>query len=135
MKRLGLAVSPSVLSSRIRQERVQFLFRGYCATLLSTGPFFAAYFPAYEVSRHWVKDKIENVREIQAERPGPEPIRNAFPPVSPHQFIVLGEWPLHLRQYQVQHEDRSQFTTQLFKEPLCDKGISFFIFSILNSIN
>ncbi|KAG0028125.1 hypothetical protein BGZ82_008607 [Podila clonocystis] len=76
------------LRSQFRQEGIRFLFRGYCATLLSTGPFFAAYFPAYEVSRHWVKDKINYIREIQAARPGPEPNRNPFPPVSSHQFIV-----------------------------------------------
>ncbi|KAF9306505.1 hypothetical protein BGZ74_005473 [Mortierella antarctica] len=78
----------SSLRSQFRQEGVRFLFRGYCATLLSTGPFFAVYFPAYEVSRHWVKDKIDYIREIQAARPGPEPNRNPFPPVSSHQFIV-----------------------------------------------
>ncbi|KAG0030010.1 hypothetical protein BGZ81_003164 [Podila clonocystis] len=76
------------LRSQFHQEGIRFLFRGYCATLLSTGPFFAAYFPAYEVSRHWVKDKINYIREIQAARPGPEPNRSPFPPVSSHQFIV-----------------------------------------------
>lgn len=76
------------LRSQFRQEGVRFLFRGYWATFLSTGPFFAAYFPAYEVARHWVKHKIEYIQEIQAARPGPEPNRNPFPPVSSHQFIV-----------------------------------------------
>ncbi|KAI1314669.1 hypothetical protein EDD11_001881 [Mortierella claussenii] len=73
------------LRSQFRQEGFRFLFRGYFATLLSTGPFFAAYFPAYEISRFWIKDKIDYIRDIQAARtPNPHP----FPPLRSHQFIV-----------------------------------------------
>ncbi|KAF9207910.1 hypothetical protein BGZ49_010264 [Haplosporangium sp. Z 27] len=73
------------LRAQFRQEGVRFLFRGYFATLLSTGPFFAAYFPAYEISRVWIKDNIDYIREIQAaRRPNPNP----FPPRSTHQFLI-----------------------------------------------
>ncbi|KAF8986465.1 hypothetical protein BGZ52_008859 [Haplosporangium bisporale] len=111
------------LRSQFRQEGVRFLFRGYCATLLSTGPFFAVYFPAYEVARHWVKDKIEYIREIQAAKPGPEPNRNPFPPVSSHQFIVssiagsmaslsgvLVSSPFDIVKIRIQREQRLQAT-------------------------
>ncbi|KAG0057102.1 hypothetical protein BGZ83_001536 [Gryganskiella cystojenkinii] len=73
------------LRSQFRQEGLRFLFRGYYATLLSTMPFFAAYFPTYEISRVWVKDKIDYLREIQASRTRNS---NPFPPVQSHQFII-----------------------------------------------
>ncbi|KAF9112239.1 hypothetical protein BGX27_003748 [Mortierella sp. AM989] len=73
------------LQAQFKQEGFRFLFRGYFATLLSTGPFFAAYFPAYEISRVWIKDNIDYIREIQAaRRPNPNP----FPPRSSHQFLI-----------------------------------------------
>ncbi|KAG0276670.1 hypothetical protein BGZ95_007204 [Linnemannia exigua] len=73
------------LRAQFRQEGLRFLFRGYYASLLSTGPFFAAYFPAYEISRVWVKDGIDYMREIGAAR-SPNP--NPFPPASSHQFLI-----------------------------------------------
>ncbi|GJJ71788.1 hypothetical protein EMPS_04145 [Entomortierella parvispora] len=73
------------LRSQFKQEGLRFLFRGYYATLLATAPFFAAYFPAYEIARVWVKDKIDYMREIQAaRRPNPNP----FPPLKSHQFLI-----------------------------------------------
>ncbi|KAK3848657.1 MAG: mitochondrial carrier domain-containing protein [Linnemannia gamsii] len=73
------------LRAQFRQEGLRFLFRGYYASLLSTGPFFAAYFPAYEISRVWVKDGIDYIREVGAAR-SPNP--NPFPPASSHQFLI-----------------------------------------------
>jgi hypothetical protein len=73
------------LRAQFKQEGLRFLFRGYYATLLFTAPFFAAYFPAYEISRLWVKDTIDYVREIQAAR---QPNTNPFPPLKSHQFII-----------------------------------------------
>ncbi|KAG0215655.1 mitochondrial aspartate-glutamate transporter agc1 [Mortierella sp. GBA30] len=73
------------LRAQFKQEGFRFLFRGYYATLLSTGPFFAAYFPAYEISKGWVKDGIDYFREIQAAR---KPNPNPFPPLRTHQFII-----------------------------------------------
>ncbi|KAF9193818.1 hypothetical protein BGZ51_002141 [Haplosporangium sp. Z 767] len=73
------------LRAQFKQEGFRFLFRGYCATLLSTGPFFAAYFPAYEISRFWVKDGIDYIREMQAARwakHDPLPLRKH------HQFLI-----------------------------------------------
>ncbi|KAF9898591.1 hypothetical protein BX616_003835 [Lobosporangium transversale] len=73
------------LRAQYRQEGTRFLFRGYFATLLSTGPFFAAYFPAYEISRYWIKGSIDYIRDIQAaRRPNPNP----FPPLQSHQFLI-----------------------------------------------
>ncbi|KAF9421320.1 hypothetical protein BGZ94_008870 [Podila epigama] len=76
------------LKSQFQQEGVRFLFRGYCATLFATGPFFAVYFPAYEMARLWMHDKIDYIRDVQAARPGPVRNNNPFPPLSSHQFIM-----------------------------------------------
>ncbi|KAG0244714.1 mitochondrial carrier domain-containing protein [Mortierella sp. GBAus27b] len=82
------AVHPSqmpigeALKLQIKQEGVRFLFRGYVATLMAAIPFFAAYFPAYEVSRVWVKDGIEYVRSRQPNSPSP------FPASEWHQLII-----------------------------------------------
>ena len=70
------------LKLQFKQEGVRFLFRGYVATLMSTIPFFAAYFPAYEISRHWVKDGLDWVREQQPSNP------NAFPPPELDQLLI-----------------------------------------------
>ncbi|KAG9070567.1 hypothetical protein KI688_008105 [Linnemannia hyalina] len=73
------------LRAQFKQEGLRFLFRGYYASLLSTGPFFAAYFPAYEISRVWVKDGIDYIRDVQAARShNPNP----FPRQSSHQFLI-----------------------------------------------
>ncbi|KAG9325222.1 hypothetical protein KVV02_004162 [Mortierella alpina] len=108
------------LRAQFKQEGFRFLFRGYYATLLSTGPFFAAYFPAYEASRGWVKDGIDYIREIQAARtPNPNP----FPPLKSHQFIissvagtmasiagVLASSPFDMVKTRIQTEQRLQPT-------------------------
>ncbi|KAG0250675.1 hypothetical protein BG011_008184 [Mortierella polycephala] len=73
------------LRAQFKQEGFRFLFRGYCATLLSTGPFFAAYFPAYEVSRYWVKDGIDYIRAMQAARWAKS---DPLPPRKYHQFLI-----------------------------------------------
>jgi hypothetical protein len=73
------------LRAQFKQEGLRFLFRGYYASLLTTGPFFAAYFPAYEISRVWVKDGIDYIREVGAAR-SPNP--NPFPRQSSHQFLI-----------------------------------------------
>ncbi|KAF9360436.1 hypothetical protein BGX26_009423 [Mortierella sp. AD094] len=73
------------LNAQFKQEGIRFLFRGYPATLLSTAPFFAVYFPAYEISRVWIKDNIDYIREIQAAR---HPNPNPFPPRGSHQFLI-----------------------------------------------
>ncbi|KAF9099600.1 hypothetical protein BGX29_005748 [Mortierella sp. GBA35] len=73
------------LRAQFKQEGFRFLFRGYYASLLSTGPFFAAYFPAYEISRVWVKDGIDYIREVGAARSSNP---NPFPPKSSHQFLI-----------------------------------------------
>ncbi|KAF9115509.1 hypothetical protein BGX27_007524 [Mortierella sp. AM989] len=70
------------LKLQIKQEGVRFLFRGYVATLMSAVPFFAAYFPAYEFSKVWVKDGIEFVRSMQPES------KNPFPPQETHQLVI-----------------------------------------------
>lgn len=70
------------LRLQFKQEGVRFLFRGYVATLMSTIPFFAAYFPAYEISRVWVKDGIEFVRSQQPNSSSP------IPSSKWHQLIV-----------------------------------------------
>ncbi|KAF9978932.1 hypothetical protein BGZ73_008437 [Actinomortierella ambigua] len=72
------------LKAQFQQEGVRFLFRGYVATLFSTMPYFAAYFPAYEVSKWWVLDAIESMRAAQRTEDNPDP----FPPARSHQFIV-----------------------------------------------
>ncbi|KAF9982546.1 hypothetical protein BGZ65_002743 [Modicella reniformis] len=61
------------LKLQFKQEGVRFLFRGYVATLMSTIPFFAAYFPAYEISKVWVMDGIKFVRSQQPNSPSPIP--------------------------------------------------------------
>ncbi|KAK3819871.1 MAG: mitochondrial carrier domain-containing protein [Benniella sp.] len=61
------------LKLQFKQEGVRFLFRGYVATLMSTIPFFAAYFPAYEISKVWVMDGIEFVRSQQPNSSSPIP--------------------------------------------------------------
>ncbi|KAF9365492.1 hypothetical protein BGX34_009831 [Mortierella sp. NVP85] len=61
------------LKLQFKQEGVRFLFRGYVATLMSTIPFFAAYFPAYEISKVWVMDGIEFVRSQQHNSSSPIP--------------------------------------------------------------
>ncbi|KAF9277962.1 hypothetical protein BGZ68_008895 [Mortierella alpina] len=108
------------LRAQFKQEGFRFLFRGYYATLLSTGPFFAAYFPAYEASRGWVKDGVDYIREIQAARtPNPNP----FPPLKSHQFIissvagtmaslagVLASSPFDMIKTRIQTEQRLQPT-------------------------
>ncbi|KAF9930391.1 hypothetical protein FBU30_000522 [Linnemannia zychae] len=73
------------LHAQYKQEGLRFLFRGYSASLLTTGPFFVAYFPAYEISRVWVKDGIEYIQDVGAAR-SPNP--NPFPPLSSHQFLI-----------------------------------------------
>ncbi|KAF9995060.1 mitochondrial aspartate-glutamate transporter agc1 [Entomortierella chlamydospora] len=70
------------LKLQLKQEGVRFLFRGYVATLMSAVPFFAAYFPAYEISKVWVKDGIQYVRSIQTKS------ENPFPPPESHQLII-----------------------------------------------
>ncbi|KAF9205463.1 hypothetical protein BGZ49_003992 [Haplosporangium sp. Z 27] len=70
------------LKLQLKQEGVRFLFRGYVATLMSAVPFFAAYFPAYELSKNWVKDGIQFVRSLQ---PNSE---NPFPPPETHQLVI-----------------------------------------------
>ncbi|KAF9919286.1 hypothetical protein BX616_009989 [Lobosporangium transversale] len=70
------------LKIQFKQEGVRFLFRGYVATIMSTIPFFAAYFPAYEISKVWVKDGIQFVRSLQLESTRP------FPPPELHQLII-----------------------------------------------
>ncbi|KAG0365750.1 mitochondrial carrier domain-containing protein [Gamsiella multidivaricata] len=70
------------LKLQFKQEGFRFLFRGYVATLMSTIPFFAAYFPAYEVTRVWVKDGIQYVRSLQSNSETP------FPPPEVHQLII-----------------------------------------------
>ncbi|KAG0265112.1 hypothetical protein DFQ27_000830 [Actinomortierella ambigua] len=72
------------LKAQFQQEGVRFLFRGYVATLFSTMPYFAAYFPAYEVSKWWVRDGIEAMRAGRDLEKTPDP----FPPARSHQFIV-----------------------------------------------
>ncbi|KAF9585556.1 hypothetical protein BGW38_001831 [Lunasporangiospora selenospora] len=71
------------LKLQFKQEGMRFLFRGYVATLLSSVPFFAAYFPAYEVSKTWVKNGIELVHSLQ--RPDSS---NPFPPPELHQLVI-----------------------------------------------
>ncbi|KAG0291056.1 hypothetical protein BGZ96_005556 [Linnemannia gamsii] len=73
------------LRAQFKQEGLRFLFRGYYASLLTTGPFFAAYFPAYEISRVWVKDGIDYIREVGAARSSNP---NPFPRQSSHQFLI-----------------------------------------------
>ncbi|KAF9376047.1 mitochondrial aspartate-glutamate transporter agc1 [Podila verticillata] len=73
------------LKLQFKQEGYRFLFRGTCATLMSTIPFFAAYFPAYEISRVWVVDGINYVRARQVEQSG---TTNPFPPPEVHQLII-----------------------------------------------
>lgn len=73
------------LKLQFKQEGFRFLFRGTCATLMSTIPFFAAYFPAYEISRVWVVDGINYVRARQVEQSG---TTNPFPPPELQQLIV-----------------------------------------------
>ncbi|KAG0298947.1 hypothetical protein BGZ98_010411 [Dissophora globulifera] len=70
------------LRLQFKQEGVRFLFRGYVASLMSTIPFFAAYFPAYEVSKVWVKDGIDFVRSMQSSSDSP------FPPPELNQLII-----------------------------------------------
>ncbi|KAF9354590.1 hypothetical protein BGX26_007601 [Mortierella sp. AD094] len=70
------------LKLQLKQEGVRFLFRGYVATLMSAVPFFAAYFPAYELSKVWVKDGIQYVRSIQPKS------ENPFPPPESHQLVI-----------------------------------------------
>ncbi|KAF9960762.1 mitochondrial aspartate-glutamate transporter agc1 [Mortierella alpina] len=70
------------LKLQFKQEGVRFLFRGYCATLMSTIPFFAAYFPAYEISKVWVMDGIHLTRRMQSDSV------NAFPPPELNQLII-----------------------------------------------
>ncbi|KAF9305230.1 mitochondrial aspartate-glutamate transporter agc1 [Mortierella antarctica] len=73
------------LKLQFKQEGFRFLFRGTCATLMSTIPFFAAYFPAYEISRVWVVDGINYVRARQVAQSG---TTDPFPPPELHQFII-----------------------------------------------
>ncbi|KAF9432739.1 hypothetical protein BGZ76_010380 [Entomortierella beljakovae] len=73
------------LRSQFKQEGVRFIFRGYSATLFSAAPYFAVYFPAYEISSAWIKDSIDNIREIQAVR---WPNSNPFPPRGTRPIIV-----------------------------------------------
>ncbi|KAF9428258.1 mitochondrial aspartate-glutamate transporter agc1 [Podila epigama] len=73
------------LKLQFKQEGFRFLFRGTCATLMSTIPFFAAYFPAYELSRVWVIDGINYVRARQVEQTGTQ---TPFPPPELHQLII-----------------------------------------------
>ncbi|KAG0208883.1 hypothetical protein BGX28_000282 [Mortierella sp. GBA30] len=70
------------LKLQFKQEGVRFLFRGYCATLMSTVPFFAAYFPAYEISKVWVMDGINFARTLQSDSSNP------FPPPELNQLII-----------------------------------------------
>ncbi|KAF9576865.1 hypothetical protein EC968_003372 [Mortierella alpina] len=70
------------LKLQFKQEGVRFLFRGYCATLMSTIPFFAAYFPAYEISKVWVMDGIHFARRMQSDSANP------FPPPELNQLII-----------------------------------------------
>ncbi|CAO3564665.1 unnamed protein product [Mortierella alpina] len=70
------------LKLQFKQEGVRFLFRGYCATLMSTIPFFAAYFPAYEISKVWVMEGIHLTRRMQSDS------ANAFPPPELNQLII-----------------------------------------------
>lgn len=72
------------LKLQFKQEGFRFLFRGYCATLMSTVPFFAAYFPAYEYSKVWVKDGINYVRTMDFNQDKETP----FPPPELHQLII-----------------------------------------------
>ncbi|KAG9065616.1 hypothetical protein KI688_001905 [Linnemannia hyalina] len=72
------------LKLQFKQEGFRFLFRGYCATLMSTIPFFAAYFPAYEYSRVWVKDGINYMRTMDFNKDKETP----FPPPELHQLII-----------------------------------------------
>ncbi|KAF8948018.1 hypothetical protein BGZ47_006881 [Haplosporangium gracile] len=72
------------LKLQFKQEGFRFLFRGYCATLMSTVPFFAAYFPAYEYSKVWVKDGINYVRTMDINKDNEAP----FPPPELHQLII-----------------------------------------------
>ncbi|KAF9905428.1 hypothetical protein EC991_001656 [Linnemannia zychae] len=72
------------LRLQFKQEGFRFLFRGYVATLLSTIPFFAAYFPAYEYSKVWVKDGINYVRAMDFNKDKETP----FPPPEVHQLLI-----------------------------------------------
>ncbi|KAF9155963.1 hypothetical protein BG015_007870 [Linnemannia schmuckeri] len=72
------------LRLQFKQEGFRFLFRGYCATLMSTVPFFAAYFPAYEYSKVWVKGGINYVRTMDFNSDKETP----FPPPELHQLII-----------------------------------------------
>ncbi|KAK3808146.1 MAG: mitochondrial carrier domain-containing protein [Linnemannia elongata] len=72
------------LKLQFKQEGFRFLFRGYCATLMSTVPFFAAYFPAYEYSKVWVKDGINYVQNMDFNQDKETP----FPPPEVHQLII-----------------------------------------------
>ncbi|KAH7048681.1 mitochondrial carrier domain-containing protein [Linnemannia elongata] len=72
------------LKLQFKQEGFRFLFRGYYATLMSTVPFFAAYFPAYEYSKVWVKDGINYVRTMDFNNDKDTP----FPPPEVHQLII-----------------------------------------------
>ncbi|KAF9437630.1 hypothetical protein BGZ76_011884 [Entomortierella beljakovae] len=76
-----MSVSDSI-KLQIKQEGVRFLFRGYVATLMSAIPFFAAYFPAYELSKVWVKDGIHLVQSWQSNK------ENPYPPKEIHQLII-----------------------------------------------
>ncbi|KAG0339845.1 mitochondrial aspartate-glutamate transporter agc1 [Podila humilis] len=73
------------LKLQFKQEGFRFLFRGTCATLMSTIPFFAAYFPAYELSRVWVVKGIEYLQAKQVEQSGTS---SPFPPPELHQLII-----------------------------------------------
>ncbi|KAG0018580.1 mitochondrial aspartate-glutamate transporter agc1 [Podila clonocystis] len=73
------------LKLQFKHEGFRFLFRGTCATLMSTIPFFAAYFPAYEISKVWVVDGINYVRARQEAQSGNT---NPFPPPELHQLII-----------------------------------------------
>jgi len=70
------------LKLQYKQEGVRFLFRGYVATLMSTVPFFAAYFPAYETSKVWVKHGLQWVRAKQTSSSVP------FPPPELDQLLI-----------------------------------------------
>ncbi|KAF9287450.1 hypothetical protein BGZ88_008608 [Linnemannia elongata] len=72
------------LKLQFKQEGFRFLFRGYYATLMSAVPFFAAYFPAYEYSKVWVKDGINYVRTMDFNKDKDTP----FPPPEVHQLII-----------------------------------------------
>ncbi|KAG0275803.1 hypothetical protein BGZ95_008353 [Linnemannia exigua] len=72
------------LKLQFKQEGFRFLFRGYVATLMSTIPFFAAYFPAYEYSKVWVKDGINYVRAMDFNKDKDTP----FPPPELHQLLI-----------------------------------------------